>query len=122
MNPATSFAHFEQIAHLADVIWREHYIPIVGKPQIDYMLEKYQSAKAMSEQVNQGFEYYLISFSNTPVAYISIKKEAKALFLSKIYVLSTYRGKKIGKAAMEFYRKQSKRLSIKNYQTYGKCK
>ena len=111
--PATSITHFECIAQLADVICREHYIPIVGKQQIDYMLEKYQSAKAISEQAKQGFEYFLITFNTTPVAYISIKKEAKALFLSKIYVLSTYRGKKIGKAAMDFIESKANRYQLK---------
>jgi ribosomal protein S18 acetylase RimI-like enzyme len=111
--PAISLSHFECIAQLADVIWREHYIPIVGKPQIDYMLEKYQSAKAISEQVNQGYEYFFITFDTTPVAYISIKKEAKTLFLSKIYVLSIYRGKKIGKSAMDFIESKAKHYQLK---------
>ena len=38
---------FKLIAQLADAIWREHYIPIIGKPQIDYMLDKYQSSKVI---------------------------------------------------------------------------
>jgi ribosomal protein S18 acetylase RimI-like enzyme len=32
---------------------------------------------------------------------VAVKKETDFLFLSKIYVLSTYRGKKIGKAALQ---------------------
>lgn len=102
------------IEKLADIIWREHYIPIVGKPQIDYMLDKFQSAKAISKQIEvEGLEYYVLSFNKTPVGYVGFKKEGEHLFLSKIYVLSAYRGKKIGKAAMEFIAKKSKAYQLK---------
>lgn len=104
--------HYHQIAELADVIWREHYIPIVGKPQIDYMLDKYQSAKAIEEQIENGYAYFLLSFDKIPVGYISIKKEENALFLSKIYVLSSYRGKKIGKAAMNYVEGKAKEYKL----------
>ena len=100
--------HFQQISELANIIWREHYIPIVGKPQIDYMLDKYQSEKAIKEQIKNGFEYFLIRFDKSPVGYISIKKEVNALFLSKIYMLGDYRGKKIGKAAMKHVEEKAK--------------
>ena len=85
---AHSSIHFEIISQLADTIWRAHYIPIVGKPQIDYMLQKFQSASAIEKQVEDGFEYFTIYFEEIAVGYISIKQEAKALFLSKIYVSS----------------------------------
>ncbi|MDO5981306.1 GNAT family N-acetyltransferase [Flavivirga spongiicola] len=106
--------HYSQIAKLADVIWREHYIPIVGKQQIDYMLSKYQSAIAIEEQVANGFEYFLMTFDKTPVGYISVKKEVESLFLSKIYILSVYRGKKIGKAAMAFIEEKAEDYELKS--------
>ncbi|AUP81126.1 GNAT family N-acetyltransferase [Flavivirga eckloniae] len=103
-----------QIEKLADIIWREHYIPIVGKPQIDYMLDKYQSATAIEEQVVNGQGYFLIIYEDEFVGYLSIKKEVNALFLSKIYVLSNYRGKKIGKAAMAFIVEKAKSYQLKS--------
>lgn len=93
---------FEKIAHLARIIWNEHYTDILGKTQVDYMLGKFQSASAAIAQVANGFEYYLLEFNDTKVGYLSIKKEANAMFLSKLYILSTYRGKKIGKKALDF--------------------
>jgi len=105
---------YKQIEALADTIWREHYIPIVGKPQIDYMLDKFQSAKAIEKQVEDGFEYFSIFYDKTPVGYISIKQETNALFLSKIYVLSSFRGKKIGKAAMQFIEQKAKSYQLES--------
>ncbi len=111
---ANTMHHYSQIARLAAVIWHEHYIPIIGKLQVDYMLDKYQSATAIEKQVAMGYEYYIMTFEKTPVGYISIKKEAESLFLSKIYVLSSYRGKKIGKTAMNFIEKKAKDYQLKN--------
>lgn len=111
---ANTKAYYSQIAELANIIWREHYIPIVGKPQIDYMLDKYQSSIAVEAQVADGFEYFLITYEKKPVGYISIKKETESLFLSKIYVLSSYRGKKIGKAAMTFIEEKAKDYQLKS--------
>ncbi|GAA3652163.1 GNAT family N-acetyltransferase [Flavivirga jejuensis] len=107
-------AYYSQIAKLADIIWREHYIPIVGKSQVDYMLDKFQSAIAIEEQVTNGFEYFLITYEEVAVGYISIKKEAASLFLSKIYVLSSYRGKKIGKMVMMFVEEKAKSYQLKS--------
>ncbi|WP_298344090.1 GNAT family N-acetyltransferase [uncultured Algibacter sp.] len=114
IEEANSIQNFIEIEKLADIIWREHYIPIVGKPQIDYMLKKFQSAEAIKEQIEVGFEYYLIYFDGKPVGYISIKPEINALFLSKIYVLSNHRGKKIGKSAMQFIEAKAKGYQLKN--------
>lgn len=114
ITKASKLSDYILIEDLADVIWREHYVPIVGKPQIDYMLDKFQSVKAIRNQIeNEGFEYYVLSFNKTPVGYIGFKKESEHLFLSKIYVLSTYRGKKIGKFAMEFISKKAKTYQLK---------
>jgi RimJ/RimL family protein N-acetyltransferase len=83
------------IADLAHEIWREHYVPILGADQIEYMLEKFQSAQAIQAAVlGQGYEYYLIKKSVTPIGYVGIQPNHPAgkLFLSKFYLLKKYRG------------------------------
>lgn len=94
--------HIKSVAKLAHAIWHEHYPSIIGIDQVNYMVEKFQSAKAISDQLNEGFEYYLVELDNDPVGYLSVKKEAESLFLSKIYVLSNQRGKGLGKSAFSF--------------------
>jgi len=100
------------IEQLADTIWRHHYIPITGIGQVEYMLKKYQSPEAIADQVEYGYEYYIINYHEASVGYISIKKEKNTLFLSKIYVLSDYRGKKIGKTAMKFIENKAKTYDL----------
>ncbi len=93
---------YNTIASLAEIIWKEHYIPIIGIEQVDYMLEKFQSAKTIKEQILEGASYFIIKHQDTNVGYISFSKKKDSLFLSKIYVLSSLRGKGIGKSAMNF--------------------
>ena len=100
--PAQSTRDFIQIARLADTIWREHYIPIIGAGQVDYMLDKFQSADAMAKQAAKGMEYYTVRFNDLPIGYFAFEKRGRDLFLSKIYIIKEYRGKGLGKASMEF--------------------
>lgn len=108
INIANTESDYLIIEQMANAIWPEHYIPITGKGQVDHMLEKYQTSTAISKQIEEGFQYFIIYFDKTPVGYLSIKKEADLLFLSKIYVLKEYRGKKIGKTALLFIEDKAK--------------
>lgn len=107
---AATGEHFKTIEILANTIWREHYIPIIGKPQVDYMLDKFQSAKTIEQQVSEGYQYYMLMFENEYVGYLSIKKENQNLFLSKLYILKSERGKGFGKTAMLFIENEAKNL------------
>lgn len=91
-----------KIEQLAVFIWNEHYTPIIGKPQVEYMLEKFQSVDAMLTQINNGYRYFLIGEDEFELGYLSFERRETALFLSKIYLLKKHRGKGIGKQAMEF--------------------
>lgn len=112
ITKVTTKQQLEHIALLASTIWQEHYVPIIGKAQVDYMLETFQSVNTMSHQIDAGFLYFLIYFEDTPIGYLSVKPEDNALFLSKIYVLNTYRGKGIGTQAMTFVENMAKDFKL----------
>jgi RimJ/RimL family protein N-acetyltransferase len=103
---------YKVIADLAKEIWTEHYTPIIGSEQVEYMLDKFQSKEAIENQiVHSDYNYYIIYDTNALVGYLSIKKEAHALFLSKIYISKSYRGQGFGKIAMNFIELQAKELN-----------
>ncbi len=97
-----SEAEIDTVARLADTIWREHYTSIIGKGQVDYMLDKYQSVRAITNQIKENAHYYLVWEGNMPAGYFSYYKKPSELFLSKIYILKDLRGHGLGKLAMEF--------------------
>ena len=87
------------IADLADIIWHEHFTPIIGIGQVEYMLDKFQSEKAITEAVNEnGYVYYMAYDDGVFCGYIGIHPENNAVLLSKIYIEKSHRGKKISKA------------------------
>ncbi|MFI4913289.1 MAG: GNAT family N-acetyltransferase [Sedimentisphaeraceae bacterium JB056] len=94
----------EETSKLAAGIWQEHYEPIIGKQQVEYMLQKFQSSKAISEQISKGWDYYLVCDQHNWVGYIALLAEPqkKSMHLSKYYIDSKYRGKGYGKKAMNF--------------------
>lgn len=97
-----SISDIQRVVELADEIWREHYIPIIGKAQVDYMLQRFQSAQAIKDQIEEGAMYYLLFHKNAPAGYFSFTIRETELFLSKIYVKKTKRGKGLGGKMMKF--------------------
>jgi len=95
-----------QVAKLAKEIWNQHYLPIIGNEQVDYMLDKFQSENAIEQQIAEGYKYYLIIDKKlddqVESGYFSVKGKGEKLFLSKLYVLDYCRGKGIGKQAINF--------------------
>ena len=111
--PASSSQQLQIIEKLANEIWNEHYTPIIGKAQVDYMLDKFQNVEAMSKQIENNYKYYLINYNNIDVGYLAFKIEKSDLFLSKIYLLNDLRGKGLGKKAMEFVSNQALKSKCK---------
>ncbi len=90
------------VGSLAREIWTEHYIPIIGREQVEYMLSKFQSKQAIKEQIASGLLYFLIQEGRDFIGYIAIQSRGDELFLSKIYVRSSHRAKGLGKKALQF--------------------
>ena len=90
------------VESLAREIWTEHYIPMIGKEQVDYMLDRFQSKRAISEQIMTGVLYFLMKEDNESIGYIAVQPRGIELFLSKIYVKSSRRAKGYGRKAVQF--------------------
>lgn len=91
------FPELRQIAELADKIWHECFVGIISNGQIDYMVEKFQSLNAMTEQIeNQHYSYFAVRKNGELCGYIGVKpEEDDRFFLSKLYLHKNSRGKGI---------------------------
>ncbi|GAA4810642.1 GNAT family N-acetyltransferase [Litoribaculum gwangyangense] len=112
--PAKNQKDYLMIERLADIIWREHYISIISLEQIEYMLEKYNSVKAITQKAHQGTLFYYMNYQNTPAGYFAIEIKPDYLYVSKLYVLSEYRGNKIAKKTMLFAESMAKEQGKKS--------
>ncbi|MGD2180300.1 GNAT family N-acetyltransferase [Lusitaniella coriacea] len=90
------------VSSLAGEIWREHYISIIGSAQVEYMLQEFQSVEAISKQIAEGYKYFVISSDGIDCGYSSAKILDREIFLSKLYVKATFRGKGLGREALKF--------------------
>ena len=97
----------ETAAALADEIWHEFFPSVLTAEQIDYMVEKFQSARAMKEQMaSEGYKYFLLLNGGTRVGYTAIKHDTDGrLFLSKLYVKKEHRGKGYATEVFEFLKR-----------------
>ena len=100
----TTPSQIERVAAMADEIWHEWFPAVISESQIDYMLEKFQSVGAITEQLgNEGYRYYIIMNSGEYVGYTAIRPDSDGrLFLSKIYIKKEHRGKGFAKAVFSF--------------------
>jgi ribosomal protein S18 acetylase RimI-like enzyme len=91
-------------ARLAHEIWRQHYVPIIGREQVDYMVAKFQSPAAIEQQIAQGQEYFLLKLAGTAQGYFAVERQAaqQKLFLSKLYVREAARGQGLARNALDF--------------------
>lgn len=103
----------KKIAELANIIWHEHFPPIIGMAQVEYMVEKFQSYNAISNAVNNdGYVYYMAYFEGQFCGYIGIHADGERILLSKIYIEKSFRGRKISKAMIEHVIKDNNPTSL----------
>ena len=90
----------EELESLAREIWQEHFTPIIGVEQVEYMLLKFQSQKAFYDQLCAGYRYFFIMRGEEKIGYFGIDTDGGRMFLSKLYIKKENRG--LGFAAKTF--------------------
>jgi len=112
-RPVDSAESIAEVARLAREIWQEHYVPIIGQEQVDYMLEEFQSERAIALQLAEAHEYYLVCNDRENAGYVAVVPDAAGLMLSKIYVRKSERGHGLGKKILQFVEDLGQRRGIK---------
>lgn len=94
------------LANLASEIWHEYWPCILSNEQIDYMVEKFQSEKAIQKQIeDEKYTYYFLMQNNEIIGYTGVSDKGDYLFLSKLYIKKDFRHKGYGKLAFDEIRK-----------------
>ncbi|OGI05779.1 MAG: hypothetical protein A2Y40_02835 [Candidatus Margulisbacteria bacterium GWF2_35_9] len=119
---AQNTTQFKAIASLAEEIWTEHYTPIIGISQVQHMLTTFQSAEAITQQIQEHrYLYYLIVSESKNIGYFAIQEKNPRLFLSKLYIKKELRGSGFGKKAIGFIINYAKNQDLKKiYLTVNK--
>lgn len=116
IEAVTTKQDIDYTVNLAKTIWQQHYLNIIGQEQIDYMLDKFQSPAAISQQIDSGYLYFLAQHDNSHAGYLALVPDLtqSRLMISKIYVDATIRGVGIGSKMFEFTKDKAKELGLNN--------
>lgn len=102
------------LAELAYEIWPECYAEIISAEQINYMIEKFQSEKAIEQQIkNEGYEYYFVTENNKILGFAGIKPEYGKLLLSKLYIRKPERNKGCASFVFDFLENMCRESGMK---------
>ena len=105
----------ELISDLADLacsIWKEHYDPIIGAEQNDYMIEKFQSSDAIKEQLSRNISYCLVCADDgSNIGFIAFYPRGAELYLSKFYLHKSQRGQGISRQMMDFIKAEARKIN-----------
>jgi GNAT superfamily N-acetyltransferase len=89
------------IAEIAGEIWREHYTPLIGIEQVEYMLENFQSAQQIFADIHDNDYTYFTAEKIGIIGYMSVCPKDDCLFISKLYVRKDERGTGIARSFLQ---------------------
>lgn len=106
----------EAIYPLVASIWLEVFVPIIGDQQVAYMLETYQSAEAIRQDILSGTNYFILLVGSQVVGYTAFKETQQEIFISKLYIQANYRGQGYMSEIFDWYeecgRQKKKKLRL----------
>lgn len=107
-------AEVEALFPVIEEIWREVFTPMIGKAQVDYMMEHYQSVPVILAEIREGAHYFALRAANETIGYTAYElKDDEILFISKLYIRQDYRGKGYMRDIFDWYEKLANSLGCK---------
>lgn len=90
------------MSRMASSIVKEHFDPLVGPEQNDYMIAMFQTEQAIAGQLDAGYEYYFVLADSGVVGFLAFYDDAPELHLSKFYLYKESRGRGYAKEMQKF--------------------
>lgn len=98
----TNEKELKEMSSMATEIVREHFDPIIGKAQNDYMIGKFQTVAAIKEQIEHGYEYFFVNDGEKRIGFLAFYPREDAMYLSKFYLYKKERGHGHSREMMDF--------------------
>ena len=95
-------ARIREMSEMATEIVREHFDPLIGKAQNDYMIGKFQTFDAIREQLRHGYLYYFVLEEGRRIGFLAFYPKESCLYLSKFYLYKEERGKGYSRSMCDF--------------------
>lgn len=100
---------------LANRIFGQHFTPMMPRPQIDYILDTFNSFNVINERITTGgYSYYNIVSDNRQAGFFAyVPRIGDAFEITEIGIIKKQRGKGFCKKALEFITGQAKAAGAK---------
>ena len=103
------------LSNVASSIFVDYYTDLIGKAQAEYMADMFLSEENLSKEINNGAVCKLMFVNGIPVGFTEYKLDKERVFLSKLYLHVSFRGKKLGRELLNDvinYAKENKKNKI----------
>lgn len=102
----------KEMSAMATEIVREHFDPIIGKAQNDYMIEKFQTEDAIRDQLEHGYQYYFVYDAGGRIGFLAFYPRENAMYLSKLYLYKEKRGKGYSRQMLDFVVENARKTGL----------
>lgn len=99
-----------EMSKMATAIVKEHFDPLIGKAQNDYMLQMFQSEDAIAAQLDSGYRYFFVADGERTVGFIAFYPKGQVMYLSKFYLYRDERGKGYAHQMLDFIIQETKKI------------
>lgn len=100
--PVVTMKQAKELAEIAEKIYYDYYVEMIGEDNVKYMLSEYQSANSVIDQIkSRRHSYYAIYCDDTFCGYFDIMVEGRRIILDKLYVSKPYRKRGIARNVVE---------------------
>lgn len=100
--PVATEKQIIEVEQAANNVWHNYYKDIFSPEQISYMLEKYQSRKAMREQLSEGYIYYMLLADDKLAGYMCMMIKTEYVYLARLYIKAEYRRQGLARRAIKY--------------------
>lgn len=98
---------------LATAIVKEHFDPIIGAAQNDYMIRLFQSEDSIRRQLQEGSQYYFVCREGgQAVGFMAFYPKDGKLYLSKFYLRKTERRQGLSRQMLDFLIQAAKKAAL----------
>lgn len=104
----------KRMSALASAVVKDYYDPIIGSEQNDYMIKMFQSEEAISQQLKHGYRYFFMSYGGSDIGFMAFYKRDDELYLSKLYLEKSQRGKGYAKEMLGFLIDRANEIGVRS--------
>lgn len=116
LKKVTTREQIDSLCEIARRVWHLTYDSLLPDGQVEYMLEKFQSAHAVKEQMAKlNYRYYLVVCDGEDGGFVGFApryENREEMFLSKVYLLPEFRGLGAVKAVFSLVEEETRKEGL----------